>query len=85
VVSVVRVQPEIVPVVSVVRVQPVIVQVVLPEHQVGHQVAHREVGQVGDLIQLVVVAILLAHLVNQVAGHQRVVSQSVQSVKSLTT
>ena len=52
---------------------------------VEHQVEHQVVVQVVVLTQPVVVAILLAHLVNRVAVLQRVASQSGLSVKSLTT
>jgi hypothetical protein len=81
------VQLEIVPVVLADLVQPEIVPVVLQArvHQVGHQAVHQVADQVADQIQLVVAATLLAHSANQVAGLQRVVSQSVQSVKSSTT
>ena len=54
-------------------------------HQVAHQVERQVADQVAGLIQLVAVEILLAHLVNQAAGHRRVVSQSALSVKSSTT
>jgi hypothetical protein len=73
------VQPEIVPAVLADLVQPEIVPAVLQARV--HQVA----DQVADQIQLVVAATLLAHSANQVAGLQRVVSQSGQSVKSSTT
>jgi hypothetical protein len=81
------VQPEIVPVVLADLVQPEIVPVVLQArvHQVEHQAVHQVADQVADQIQLVVAATLLARSANQVAGLQRVVSQSGQSVKSSTT
>ena len=49
------------------------------------QVEHRAEDQVDVQIQLVVVETQLVHWVNLVAGHQRGVSQSAQSVKSSTT
>jgi hypothetical protein len=82
-----HVQVEIVPAVLADHVQVEIVPVVLQArvHQVEHQAVHQVAGQVADRIQLVVVATPLAHSANQVAGLQRVVSQSGQSVKSSTT
>jgi hypothetical protein len=81
------VQPEIAPAVLADLVQPEIVPAVLQArvHQVEHQAVHQVADQVADQIQLVVAATLLAHSANQVAGLQRVVSQSGQSVKSSTT
>jgi hypothetical protein len=89
------VQPAIVPVVLVDLVQVEIVPVALADlvqpvpvvgsqvqvHQVERQVAH----QVVDRIQPVAAAILQALSENLVVVHQRVVSQSAQSVKSSTT
>jgi hypothetical protein len=77
------VQPEIVPAVLADLVQPEIVPAVLQARV--HQAVHQVADQVADQIQLVVAATLLAHSANQVAGLQRVVSQSGQSVKSSTT
>ena len=59
----------------------------LPALALGHQeqLARQVVVQVVARIHQVVAAMLLALLVNPVAGLQRVVSQSVQSVKSTTT
>jgi len=80
------VQPEIVPVVLAVLVQPE--QVVVSQvqvHQVERQVAHQAADQVVDRIQPVAAAILQELSENLVAVHQRVASQSAQSVKSSTT
>ena len=68
-------------------VQVEIVQAVLQELALvqAHQLERQVADQVAGLIQLVAVEILLAHLVNQAAGHRRVVSQSALSVKSSTT
>ena len=75
-------QAEIVQValVDLVQQEPV-VDLPVPAHQVAHQVA----DQVADQIQLEVVVTQPVHLENLVAGLQRVVSQSAQSVKSSTT
>jgi hypothetical protein len=93
------VQPEIVPVVSVDNVQAEIVLVALvdlvqpvpvvaslvPVHQVALQVEHQAADQVGDQTQQVVAVTQQAHSENLAADLRRVVSQSVQSVKSSTT
>jgi hypothetical protein len=77
-----NVQVEIVLVVLVDLVQQVLVVASLvPALQVEHQAA----GQVDDQTQQVVVATQQAHSENLVADLRRVVSQSVQSVKSSTT
>ena len=55
------------------------------EHQVELRVAHQVAGQVVDRIQPAVVETRRVRLVNLAVGHQRVASQSEQSVKSLTT
>jgi hypothetical protein len=79
-------QVEIVPVALVDLVQQVpVVASQVPVHQVALQVEHQAADQVGDLIQLVVVATQQAHSANLAADHQRVASQSVQNVKSSTT
>jgi hypothetical protein len=80
------VQPEIVQVVLADLVQPVPVVVSQVQvHQVERQVAHQAADQVVDRIQPVAAAILQELSENLVAVHQRVVSQSAQSVKSSTT
>jgi len=80
------VQVEIVPVALADLVQPVpVVGSQVQVHQVERQVAHQAADQVVDRIQLVAAAILQELSENLVAVHQRVVSQSAQSVKSSTT
>jgi hypothetical protein len=81
-----NVQVEIVLVVSVDLVQQVLVVASLvPAHQVALQVEHQAAGQVGDQTQQVVAVTQQAHSENLAADLRRVVSQSVQSVKSSTT
>ena len=80
------VQVEIVPVALVDLVQPVpVVGSQVQVHQVERQVAHQVADQVVDRIQPVAAAILQELSENLVVVHQRVVSQSAQSVKSSTT
>jgi uncharacterized membrane protein len=55
------------------------------ELRVELRVAHQVAGQVVDRIQPAVVETRRVRLVNLAVGHQRVASQSEQSVKSLTT
>jgi len=67
-------------------VQPVpVVASQVRVHQVELQVVHQVEDQVDVRIQRVVAETQLVRLVNLAAAHQRVVSQSAQSVKSLTT
>jgi hypothetical protein len=81
-----NVQVEIVPAALVDLVQQVLVVASLvPEHQAALQVEHQAAGQVDDQTQQVVVATQQAHSENLAADLRRVVSQSVQSVKSSTT
>jgi hypothetical protein len=78
-------QREIVPVDLVVRVQVAQVLADLLAQERREQRAHQVLVQVVVRMHQVVAEMRQELLVNQVAGHQRVASQSAQSVKSTTT
>ena len=65
--------------------QVLVVGLLVLAHQAVLQVERQVVDQVDVRIQQVVAVTQRARLVNLAADHQRVVSQSVQSVKSSTT